>query len=98
MQEGAASSEDFLLVLDWSDQQITGTINPGTDDIAITSAELDPDNWTVRLEADGVKAGSSTQVHYLIEGKLEQMELPHRSFRGTWMNGTGRGDFELVRQ
>jgi len=98
LHAGTASATDLLLVLDWNDRQITGTINPGTDNIAITSAELDPENWTVRLEADGIEAKSGTQVHYVMEGRLEQLELPHRSFKGTWTKDAGSGDFELVRQ
>ncbi|HMB72671.1 MAG TPA: hypothetical protein VKQ06_03810, partial [Gammaproteobacteria bacterium] len=35
-------AEFVLIILDWNGQEITGMINPGTDNIEITSAELDP--------------------------------------------------------
>jgi len=50
--------DDVLFVLNWDGKAITGMINPGTDNISIKSATLDPDKWTVHFEADAKdKAG-----------------------------------------
>ena len=44
-------------------------INPGTDDMPLTKASLDPNGWKVTLEADSKdKAGAA--MHYVIEGKI----------------------------
>src|SRR5947208_13765692 len=51
---------DVLLVMSWDGKNITGTINPGTDNIAIKNAMLNPEGWVVHIEADAKdKAGQS---------------------------------------
>lgn len=89
--------DSLLLVLDWDGKAISGVINPGTDDIAITKATLDPNGWAVTIEADAKdKAGAA--VHYVLEGKLQDLELPNRSIVGTWRTQSGRGALEVSRQ
>lgn len=80
---------DFvLLVLDWDGSKITGVINPGTDNLTITEATLNPDDWSVHLEAGG----------YELDGKIEKLELPARMVVGTWKSADGSGALEIVRQ
>lgn len=93
----ATHGDNILLILDWDGQNITGMINPGTDNIALGKASLDPDGWVVRLEADG-KDAAGGNVHYVIEGKIENLELPNRSINGTWQSNKGRGAFTASRQ
>lgn len=96
--QGNETHDEFLLVvLDWNGSEITGTINPGTDNIAITNAELDPENWSVRFEADA-EDSSGRSVDYVIEGNIQDLELPNRYITGTWQSSDGRGDFEIRRQ
>jgi len=93
----AALGDNILLILDWDGKAITGMINPGTDNIPISKASLDPKGWMVTLEADAKdKAGAS--VHYVIQGHIENLELPNRSIVGTWSGGSGKGAFEASRQ
>ncbi|HEX6997851.1 MAG TPA: hypothetical protein VF322_06880 [Gammaproteobacteria bacterium] len=89
--------ESMFMVLDWDGEKITGMINPGTDNIPIGEASLDPDGWVVRLEADA-QDRNGRPVHYVIEGKIQDLELPNRSLVGTWQGGNGRGAFEASRQ
>jgi len=89
--------EYVLLVLDWDGSEISGMINPGTDNIEIDRATLDPDGWIVRIEADG-KDKSGATVNYRIEGRIENLELPDRSIVGTWKHERGSGAFEVSRQ
>lgn len=89
--------DDVLVVMDWDGKSITGIINPGTDNIPISSATLDPDDWSVRIEAEA-DDGSGGKVHYVIEGKIQDLELPNRYIVGTWRNERGHGDFEIRRQ
>jgi hypothetical protein len=93
----AVHGENVLLVLDWDGQEITGIINPGTDNIEIDEASLDPDGWVVRLEADA-EDGSGGALHYVIEGRIENLELPNRSIVGTWKSERGEGAFAVSRQ
>lgn len=89
--------EFVLIVLDWDGREITGMINPGTDNIEITEAELDPEDWSVRISAD-TEDSSGRAVDYVIEGNIQDLELPNRYITGTWRNGSDRGDFEIRRQ
>ena len=89
--------DDVLVILDWDGQAISGIINPGTDNIEITQASLDPDGWVVTIEALG-KDSDGDDVRYTIEGSIMDLELPNRYIVGTWRSNEGRGDFEIRRQ
>ena len=92
-----ALGEDLILILDWDGKSISGMINPGTDNIPVGKASLDPDGWKVEIEADAkTKTGGSD--HYVIEAHIENLELPNRSLVGTWRSEHGSGKFEASRQ
>lgn len=93
----AVHGDDVFLVLSWDGRHISGTINPGTDDMPITSASLDPQGWVVHIEAAG-KDKSGRTLHYAIDGKIEHLELANRSIVGTWKSEAGAGAFEAARQ
>lgn len=97
MESNETHGENVVVILDWDGTQITGMINPGTDNIEIDEATLDPDDWSVRIEADAQTDDGDT-IRYLIEGTIEQLELPGRSIVGTWRSDNGRGAFEIRRQ
>lgn len=83
-----AKGEFVLVVMDWDGEEVTGMINPGTDNIEIDNVELDPSDWSVVIEAGD----------YEIEASIESLELPSRSLVGSWRGEGGRGDFDIVRQ
>jgi len=89
---------DVLIVMTWDGKNITGTINPGTDNIAIKNASLNPEGWLVHLEADAKdKAGQA--ISYTIDGKIENLPLANRVVNGTWKdNRGGTGAFKIGRQ
>ena len=89
---------DVLLVMTWDGKNITGTINPGTDNIVIKSATLNPTGWLVHIEADAKdKAGQA--LTYVIDGKIENLPLANRVVTGTWKDGRGgTGVFKIGRQ
>ena len=90
-------SNDLLLVLTWDGKNITGTINPGTDNIPIKNATLNPEGWVVRFEADAKdKAGKA--ITYVLEGKIANLPLPNRTITGTWKNQEEGGALKLARQ
>jgi hypothetical protein len=92
-----ANGDSVFLVMDWDGKAISGTINPGTDNMPITKASLNPEDWSVHVEADG-KDKSGKSVHYVIDGKIEHLELANRSIVGTWKSGEGNGAFDVSRQ
>jgi hypothetical protein len=86
---GNSAHGDFvLLVMDWNGEEVTGMINPGTDNMEIESVDLDPSDWSVEIKAGG----------YTIDAVIENLELPSRSLSGTWRSSNGSGDFDIVRQ
>ena len=89
--------DNVLVILNWDGEQITGMINPGTDNIAIDEATLDPDDWSVHIEADAQTDDGDT-IRYVIDGTIEELELPSRSIVGTWRSDNGRGSFDIRRQ
>jgi|SRR6478736_894164 hypothetical protein len=92
-----ALGNDVLIVMNWDGKAVSGIINPGTDNIKIGTATLDPAGWKVHIEADAKdKAGATS--HYVIDGNIKSLELPSRSIVGTWTNGKGKGKFEIHRQ
>jgi hypothetical protein len=92
----AAQRNHVTLVMNWDGKVVKGTINPGPEAIQIASVVLDVTNWTVRIEADA-KDQSGKPVHISAEGKIDDLSSAHRKLSGTWMQGTTKGDFRLVR-
>jgi hypothetical protein len=90
-------SDDVLILIRWDGKAITGMINPGTDNIPIKNAALTPQGWLVHLEGDG-KDKSGKVITYVIDGKIENLGLPHRSIVGTWKTQNESGPFRITRQ
>jgi hypothetical protein len=93
----AKDRNQVTLVLDWDGKAISGVINPGPEAVKIAKASLEPKGWIVRLEADA-KDQSGKPVHYVIEGKIENLGLYNRSIVGTWSHDNVKGDFRIQRQ
>ena len=85
------------VLMDWDGKQISGQINPGPGAVPITKASLEPKGWVVHLEADG-KDSAGKAVHYVIDGKIENLGLYNRSIVGTWNHDAVKGDFKISRQ
>ena len=85
-----------VLEFNWDGKAITGNINPGPKAVAIKKAELNADTWGVHIEGDG-KDASGGAVRYVIDGKLENIGAYQRVLSGTWVEGTKKGDFRVVR-
>jgi len=89
--------ENVVVILDWDGERISGVINPGTDNIEIDEATLDPDDWSVHLEANA-QTDAGRSIRYVIDGTIQELELPSRSIIGTWRSQEGRGAFDIRRQ
>jgi hypothetical protein len=88
---------DLLLVLNWDGKTISGTINPGTDNIVVKNATLQPDGWMFHFEADA-KDKTGKPITYVLDGKIGNLPLPNRTLTGTWKNQEESGAFKLQRQ
>jgi len=86
----------MLLVLDWEDRQITGTINPGRNRVEVQKAEIDYDTWTLTIEADMPTEGGGT-APFVATGKLENLgSWVNRRYSGTYTHAGEQGVFLLT--
>lgn len=87
----------MLLLLDWEDNQISGTINPGRNGTDIDRAALDTSNWMLTIEAEmQAPADSGTPVRLVATGQLENLgSWTNRRFSGTYRMGNETGNFSL---
>lgn len=65
--------------------QSGGTVTPATTD------------WNVHFEGDG-KDAKGADVHYVVDGKIDNIGLPTRTLSGKWVSGAVTGTFKLQRQ
>ena len=84
------------VVMNWDGKNVSGIINPGPDVVPMKVVTLDSTKWTVHIEAD-VKDPSGTPVHFVIDGKLDNILSYNRTLKGTWNHGSVKGDFKLTR-
>lgn len=84
------------LLMNWENQGIVATINPGPKAIAVTSTEINYDDWTMTLKADmPVEGGSGTQP-WVATGTLDNLgSWYNRRFSGTYHFGDETGQFLL---
>ena len=91
----ATSRTHVVLELGWDGKVISGTLNPGANGVALKTT-LEPATWMVHLEGDG-KDKSGANVHYVIDGKVENLGAFARFMTGTWTQGSQKGTFKVTR-
>lgn len=90
--------DDIIILMNWDGKAVSGMINPGTDNIPISTATLDPKGWKAHIEA------TNKGTKYVIDGTIQKLEMTDRQIVGTWtaFNATGtataKGKFEVSRQ
>lgn len=91
-----ATKHRILLVLDWRDRELTGTINPGPNQIPLDKAELDVATWTLRLEAS-MPTATGSKAPFVTTGKLTNLgSWTTRTYSGTYTFGTDKGRFTVT--
>ena len=95
-----------LLDFDWDGKALKGMLNPGTDNAALANLRLQTppvndvskamDPWLLHFEAD-VKDSSGRMVHYVVDGKLQNIGAFAKFITGTWAVGNQKGEFKVVR-
>ena len=89
---------DLLLVLNWDGKNITGTINPGTDNIADQERHAQSRGLGRAHRGRREGQGRATPLTYVIDGKIENLPLANRTVTGTWKNQGENGAFKIARQ
>jgi hypothetical protein len=93
---GEAQKRRILLVLDWKNNEIVGTINPGPNAVKVEKATLDVTTWTLRLEANMPTTAGKT-ARYVTTGKLENLgSWNNRRYSGTYELGDEHGTFAVA--
>ncbi len=93
---GPSESEQrrVVILLDWRDLALGGTLNPGPRAAKISKAEIDFDTWTMTVEADLATKAGETPKRWVATGKLENLgSWTNRRYSGTYTHGTETGRF-----
>ena len=80
------------VALKWDGTNLSGTVNPGPEAVAITKGSFAPDTGMVMLEAFGNSTGNGKMIHYTVEGKLVEGTIT-----GTWIDDDKKGDFKITK-
>lgn len=91
-----AQRNHLTFVLNWDGDKMGGTLNPGPDAVTLTNINVDYATWTVRIEGD-TKEAAGAPVHFVAEGKLDDIGSYHRTLSGTWSQGAAKGNFKITR-
>ena len=86
-----------VLIMKWDGANIAGMINPGPNSAPFTLAVLNPDTWTVHIEADD-RVDGGNPVTIVIDGQLDNIGSYNRTLEGTWRRGDVEGDFRIARE
>jgi len=91
-----AGKKRILLLLDWENNEIIGTINPGRNQIAIDKADLDVSTWTLRLEAKMANSAGQ-KLLFVTTGQLTNLgSWTTRTYSGTYTYGDENGQFTVT--
>jgi hypothetical protein len=86
----------MLLLLDWEDRQVVGTINPGPRGVEIDRVEVDYTTWTMTIEAD-MPLANGREARYVATGTIENLgSWLNRRYSGTYRHGDETGTFILA--
>jgi hypothetical protein len=96
---GAASPQQtrIVIVMKWTGKELAGTINPGPRAVPFRTATVDPEDWSVHIEADTADA-QGRKVTWVIDAKLDQLGSYHRGLAGTLTAGGVKYRFTVNRQ
>jgi hypothetical protein len=87
----ATHRNPVTLDLKWDGTNLSGTVNPGPNEVGLTKAAFVPDTGAVTMEAEAAKSGGQT-VRFVIEGKVAGNVM-----EGTWIHDDKKGDFKITK-
>lgn len=82
-----------VVVMNWDGKMINGRINPGRNTVNFTTATLNPDDWSVHIEAQ-TREGEPI----VIDARLSELGSYHRKLTGTWTSGGVENQLVLTRE
>ena len=91
----AKTRTDITVVMDYDGQKITGVVNPGFEGMELQNPTLTPKGWLFRFEIDDKRAAKP--VRCVVEGKIDRLGSDQRTLTGTWVCGSVKHDFTLIR-
>ena len=98
-----ATENRVVIVMDYDNKNVTGTVNPGANAIPIKMARLDitpgkpapkpgdpvgEPTFKVHIEADA-KDAKGNPITIVADGTMQEVGLPIRSIAGTWTQTSG---------
>ncbi len=91
-----ADKHRILLVLDWHNNELSGTINPGPNAVKLDKVGLDVDSWTLKLEA-AMPDASGRKQPFVATGRLSNLgSWTNRTYAGTYSFGAEKGRFTVT--
>jgi hypothetical protein len=87
----AQERNTVVLELKWDGANLTGTVNPGPDAVALGRVSFNSATNTLTMEADAKRSGGAI-VHYVIEGKVAG-----KTIAGSWTHDDRTGDFTITK-
>lgn len=94
---GAGERHRVVVILEWTGNELAGTINPGPNAIPVKMAVADPGDWSLHMEAATTDA-EGRPVSYVIDGAIDDLGSYNRGIAGTWKVNGQPGDFSITRQ
>ncbi len=88
----AADRNTVIVELKWDGKALSGSVNPGPNAIELQKCTFDARTGVIHMEADA-KSRRGTEVHYVIDGKVEGATMS-----GSWDHGSRKGDFKITRK
>ena len=98
-----ATENRLVIVMDYDNKNVTGTVNPGANAIPIKTARLDitpgkpapkpgdpvgEPTFKLHIEADA-KDAKGNPITIVADGTMQEVGLPIRSIAGTWTQTSG---------
>lgn len=86
-------SQLVVMVLKWDGEAINAIINPGRNAFEFKTANLQPESWTVTIEANNTEG-----VPVSVTGVLKNIGSYHRTVEGNWREGEIEYPFVMRRE
>ena len=102
--EAGTQKRDLTIIMKWDGKSATGTMNPGSNAVPITSASMDITPGKPAPEGTNSTEGIPPifKVRFeadgmVFEGTIQNPVAGNRRITGTWTRGSERGTFQIRR-
>ena len=88
-----AGKSAVVIVMKWDGKNVNGMINPGPNVVRFSGPVLEPNDWTVHIEAQ-----SRDGQPIVIDAKLDDIGSYNRTLTGTWKQAGVGHPFKMARE